>query len=115
MPPELTPGQLAERSGVAVSALHFYEREGLVESRPKIGTRVLPRSRWNLLDPDVLAWAFAAEPDIMFVRDLFELRAIVEPAAAVDRGHVDAGVTQPVGDGVGGGRDELDRSRHLAL
>ncbi len=25
---ELTPGQLSERSGVAVSALHFYEREG---------------------------------------------------------------------------------------
>jgi DNA-binding FadR family transcriptional regulator len=30
--------------------------KGLVESRPKAGTRVLPRSRWNLLDPDVLAW-----------------------------------------------------------
>jgi DNA-binding FadR family transcriptional regulator len=43
---------------------------------------VLPRSRWNLLDPDVLSWAFAAEPDRQFVRDLFELRAIVEPAAA---------------------------------
>jgi DNA-binding FadR family transcriptional regulator len=30
----------------------------------------------------VLAWAFSAEPDISFVRDLFELRAVVEPAAA---------------------------------
>ena len=30
---ELTPGQLSERSGVAVSALHFYEREGLITSR----------------------------------------------------------------------------------
>ena len=29
---ELTPGEVAERSGVAVSALHFYEREGLLES-----------------------------------------------------------------------------------
>ncbi|MGB3829713.1 MAG: redox-sensitive transcriptional activator SoxR [Ornithinimicrobium sp.] len=29
---ELTPGHLAERSGVAVSALHFYEREGLIAS-----------------------------------------------------------------------------------
>ncbi|GAA3254287.1 hypothetical protein GCM10020258_11920 [Sphingomonas yabuuchiae] len=56
--------------------------KGLVESRPKTGTRVLPRSRWNLLDPDVLAWAFSGEPDIHFVRSLFELRAIVEPAAA---------------------------------
>ncbi|MFT4286646.1 redox-sensitive transcriptional activator SoxR [Nocardioides sp.] len=30
--PELTPGEVAARSGVAVSALHFYEREGLIES-----------------------------------------------------------------------------------
>jgi DNA-binding FadR family transcriptional regulator len=43
---------------------------------------VLPRDRWNLLDPEVLAWAFAGEPDLQFVRDLFELRAVVEPAAA---------------------------------
>lgn len=56
--------------------------KGMVESRPKTGTHVLPRSRWNLLDPEVLAWAFAGEPDIEFVRNLFELRAIVEPAAA---------------------------------
>lgn len=56
--------------------------KGLVESRPKTGTRVLPRDRWNLLDPEVLAWAFAGEPDQDFIRNLFELRAIVEPAAA---------------------------------
>lgn len=63
-------------------AVQVLTAKGLVESRPKAGTRVLPRSRWNLLDPDVLAWAFAGEPDKQFVRDLFELRAIVEPAAA---------------------------------
>ncbi|WP_244424020.1 FCD domain-containing protein [Methylobacterium sp. GXF4] len=40
------------------------------------------RSRWNLLDPDILAWAFEAEPSETFIRDLFELRMIVEPAAA---------------------------------
>ena len=63
-------------------AVQVLTAKGLVESRPKIGTRVLPRSRWNLLDPDVLAWAFAGEPDIAFIRSLFELRGIVEPAAA---------------------------------
>jgi len=56
--------------------------KGLVESRPKAGTRVLPRDRWNLLDPDVLGWAFAGEPDPQLVRSLFELRLIIEPAAA---------------------------------
>jgi DNA-binding FadR family transcriptional regulator len=56
--------------------------KGLVESRPKVGTRVLPRIRWNLLDPDVLAWAFTGEPDMVLIRSLFELRRIMEPAAA---------------------------------
>ncbi len=36
---ELTVGQLAERSGVAVSALHFYERKGLIRSRRTSGNQ----------------------------------------------------------------------------
>lgn len=29
---DLTPGEMAARSGLSVSALHFYEREGLIRS-----------------------------------------------------------------------------------
>lgn len=36
---ELTPGELSERSGVAVSALHFYERQGLIRSRRTEGNQ----------------------------------------------------------------------------
>jgi MerR family redox-sensitive transcriptional activator SoxR len=36
---ELTVGQLAERSGIAVSALHFYERQGLITSRRTSGNQ----------------------------------------------------------------------------
>jgi MerR family transcriptional regulator, redox-sensitive transcriptional activator SoxR len=36
---ELPPGQLAARSGVAVSALHFYERQGLIKSRRTAGNQ----------------------------------------------------------------------------
>lgn len=36
---ELTVGQLASRSGVAVSALHFYERKGLIHSRRTDGNQ----------------------------------------------------------------------------
>ena len=36
---ELTPGDLADRSGVAVSALHFYERAGLITSRRTSGNQ----------------------------------------------------------------------------
>jgi len=35
----LTPGELANRSGVAISALHFYEREGLITSRRTSGNQ----------------------------------------------------------------------------
>lgn len=87
-PGERLTGEVDNSAALNVSrsayreAVQVLTAKGLVESRTKAGTRVLPRSRWNLLDPDVLAWAFSGEPDIGYVRDLFELRAIVEPAAA---------------------------------
>ena len=37
--PELTVGQVAARSGVAVSALHVYERKGLIRSRRTSGNQ----------------------------------------------------------------------------
>jgi DNA-binding FadR family transcriptional regulator len=63
-------------------AIRTLAAKGLVESRPKTGTRVSPKSRWNLLDPTVLAWYFTAEPSEEFIHGIFELRMIVEPAAA---------------------------------
>jgi MerR family transcriptional regulator, redox-sensitive transcriptional activator SoxR len=36
---ELLPGELAARAGVAVSALHFYERQGLITSRRTSGNQ----------------------------------------------------------------------------
>jgi MerR family redox-sensitive transcriptional activator SoxR len=36
---ELTVGQLAARSGVAVSTLHFYEAKGLIQSRRTTGNQ----------------------------------------------------------------------------
>jgi MerR family redox-sensitive transcriptional activator SoxR len=38
-PAELTAGQLAARSGVSVSALHFYERQNLIKSRRTTGNQ----------------------------------------------------------------------------
>jgi MerR family redox-sensitive transcriptional activator SoxR len=38
-PSELSIGEVAERSGVAVSALHFYEAEGLISSRRTPGNQ----------------------------------------------------------------------------
>src|SRR5919202_5396861 len=36
---ELSVGEVAHRSGVKVTALHFYEREGLIESRRTSGNQ----------------------------------------------------------------------------
>jgi DNA-binding FadR family transcriptional regulator len=56
--------------------------KGLIELRPKTGIRVRPRDEWNLVDPDLLIWLCEAGVDEDFVRDLCEVRLIVEPAAA---------------------------------
>ncbi|MEG3083731.1 FadR/GntR family transcriptional regulator [Sphingomonas sp. PB2P12] len=87
-PGETLSGEIAFAEELNVSrgayreAIQVLTAKGLVESRPKAGTRVLPRNRWNLLDPDVLAWAFTGEPDPQLVRSLFEMRLVIEPAAA---------------------------------
>lgn len=36
---DLAPGEVARRAGVAVSALHFYEREGLITSVRTVGNQ----------------------------------------------------------------------------
>ncbi|NJC34128.1 DNA-binding FadR family transcriptional regulator [Sphingomonas jejuensis] len=87
-PGDILPGEIAAAEALQVSrsayreAMQALAAKGLVESRPKTGTRVLPRERWNLLDPEVLGWAFNGEPDARLVRSLFELRLVIEPAAA---------------------------------
>ena len=63
--------------------------KGLIEARPKTGTKVRPRADWNFLDPDVLAWRYASTSSGDDVRALFELRRAIEPmAASLAAGHV---------------------------
>lgn len=84
----LFPGEIeySEQLGISRSALREAFRilaaKGLVDSRPKSGTRVNARRQWSLLDPDLLAWQFEAEPTLQFLHDLFELRSMIEPQAA---------------------------------
>ncbi|MCW3834421.1 FadR/GntR family transcriptional regulator [Sphingomonas canadensis] len=87
-PGDLLEGEIAASEKFDVSrtayreAIRILAAKGLVHSRPKIGTQVSPRSGWHLLDPDVLNWMFANEPDPDLIEQLFELRRIVEPDAA---------------------------------
>ncbi len=63
-------------------ALRALSAKGLIVSRQKVGTSVRPKSDWNMLDPDFLAWHLRTALTMEFVSDLFQLRQWVEPQAA---------------------------------
>jgi DNA-binding FadR family transcriptional regulator len=77
---------LAEQMEVSRTALRealkVLAAKGLIEARPKIGTRVRKPEHWNQLDADVLSWRCASMPTDDFVDKLVEMREIIEPAAA---------------------------------
>jgi DNA-binding FadR family transcriptional regulator len=86
---KIRPGDvLPPQAGLTVSrtvlreAIKVLAAKGLVESRPRTGTRVRPRHAWHLLDPDVMAWQQDGSPSVDFLKKLTEVRLIVEPAAA---------------------------------
>jgi DNA-binding FadR family transcriptional regulator len=62
----------------AVKKLHG---KGLIEIGRKNGTRVRPSCDWHQLDPDVLRWRLQSGPDDEILRQLYELRAAIEPEA----------------------------------
>ena len=82
LPPE---PMLCEALGVSRTvvreAVKSLIAKGLVTSGPKVGTRVLAPEHWNWFDPDVIAWQGQAGLTPEFLRDLQDLRRIVEPAA----------------------------------
>ena len=63
-------------------AIRILSAKGLIHSQPRTGTRVSEISAWHLLDPDVLQWMFVGVPKPDVLHGLFELRTMVEPAAA---------------------------------
>jgi DNA-binding FadR family transcriptional regulator len=87
-PGQVLEGELEAAARLDISrtayreALRMLSAKGLIRSRPRAGTRVSDTSDWHLLDPDVLAWLFGSAPRPEVLHALFELRTIVEPAAA---------------------------------
>ncbi|MFJ6086993.1 FadR/GntR family transcriptional regulator [Streptomyces sp. NPDC092369] len=66
-------------------SLKVLAAKGMVDARQKRGTFVRARADWNLLDADVLRWQFegdhTTDADRALLRNLAEVRAIIEPAA----------------------------------
>jgi DNA-binding FadR family transcriptional regulator len=82
LPPEPLLGEeLGVSRTVVREAIKSLVAKGMVSTGPKVGTRVLPSERWNWFDPDVIAWQSKAGLTREFLRDLQELRRVVEPAA----------------------------------
>ena len=78
---ELMTAYDASRTSIR-EVIKMLSAKGLVETRQKIGTRVLERSSWNIFDPDVLLWHPFDTADHDILRDLIEMRQLVEPPAA---------------------------------
>ena len=82
LPPEPV---LCEELGVSRTvvreAIKSLVAKGLLSTGPKVGTRVMPDAHWNWFDPDVVAWQSKAGLTPGFLRDLQDLRRVVEPAA----------------------------------
>ncbi len=82
IPPEPV---LCEELGVSRTvvreAIKSLVAKGMISTGPKVGTRVLPSDDWNWFDADLIGWQAKAGLSAVFLRDLQDLRRVVEPAA----------------------------------
>lgn len=82
IPPEpLLCAELGVSRTVVREAVKSLIAKGLMTTGPKVGTRVLSSDHWNWFDPDVIGWQSKAGLTPEFLRDLQDLRRVVEPAA----------------------------------
>ena len=68
--------------GVLREAIQVLAQKGLIQTRPRIGSQILPRKKWNLFDPDVLVWRLQIEDKTTFLKDVTEVRMLIESEAA---------------------------------
>ncbi len=78
--------ELTERFGVSRTslreAMQYLSALGMVRSRTRAGTTVLPRENWNYLDPIVLNVMLSVGNDESFYSSFIDARQLLEPAAA---------------------------------
>jgi DNA-binding FadR family transcriptional regulator len=109
-PGDQLPNEIDLREHLSVSraalreAYRVLAAKGLITSRQNVGTRVRARTEWNMLDPDVLHWHLDAGPSEEFLVNLFDLRQIIEPAAAARAARL--GSTQAIAE-IGAAYDDM--------
>lgn len=80
--PEVISEELSVSRTVVREAFKVLAAKGLVDARPKVGTYILPRREWNLLDADIMTWRQETGSDRKLLLDLQEVRQMFEPAGA---------------------------------
>jgi len=68
--------------GVLREAIQVLAQKGLIQTRPRIGSQILPRKNWNLFDADVLVWRLQIEDKTTFLQDVTDVRRLIESEAA---------------------------------
>lgn len=78
---------LVDEHGVSRSvvreAIRVLSSMGMVKSRRRLGTVILGQGEWNVYNPQVIRWRLASDGRSAQLRSITELRAAVEPQAAL--------------------------------
>ena len=74
--------QLKVGRSVVREAMRILNAKGLVRSRQMEGTKVMPRTAWRLLDPDLIQWRMLAADREVLLKDLLQVRLVLEPSVA---------------------------------
>ncbi len=117
---DLEPGslvyaeQICERLSVSRSvvreAIRTLGAMGLVEARPQVGTRVLPASSWDLLNPQIVRWRGQGPGYLEQMQQLLELRLGLEyTAAGLAAERLEADDAQEILDSALAMREAFDR------
>lgn len=82
LPGEMELGEIFGVSRTAVrEAVKTLTAKGMLLPRPRIGTRVLPRSQWNFLDKELMTWWMTQGNLNEVMHDFLIMRYSLEPQA----------------------------------
>lgn len=62
-------------------SIKLLSAKGLIESKPRVGTRVQERNNWHFLDPQLMEWIQDLEDNQRFLAQFLGLRKAIEPEA----------------------------------
>ena len=89
--PDQLRAEFAVSASVVREAFRALQEKGLLKAKSKVGTKVLPTSQWNFLDPQVIQWRIESSHRNRQIAEFFDVRLALEPVAAqlmADRGAV---------------------------